>query len=54
MTHGALNSLAVSLTKIVNDELTELMGGSVEELQITANPTVILIAGLNGSGFEAT
>ena len=38
------------LTKIVNDELTELMGGSVEELQITANPTVILIAGLNGAG----
>ena len=38
------------LTKIVNDELTALMGGSVEELNISANPTVILIAGLNGAG----
>ena len=38
------------LTKIMNDELTQLMGGSVEELSISANPTVILIAGLNGAG----
>ncbi len=38
------------LTKIVNDELAELMGGSVSELEIAANPTVILIAGLNGAG----
>ena len=38
------------LTKIMNDELTELMGGSVDELNISANPTVILIAGLNGAG----
>ena len=38
------------LTKIVNDELTGLMGGAVEELNISANPTVILIAGLNGAG----
>src|SRR5690349_7677451 len=38
------------LTKIMNDELTELMGGSVEELSISVNPTVILIAGLNGAG----
>ena len=38
------------LTKIVNDELTSLMGGAVEELNISANPTVILIAGLNGAG----
>jgi len=38
------------LTKIMNDELTELMGGSVTELEITKNPTVILIAGLNGAG----
>ncbi len=38
------------LTKIVNDELTELMGGAVQELTLAANPTVILIAGLNGAG----
>lgn len=38
------------LTKIMNDELTELMGGSVTELEISKNPTVILIAGLNGAG----
>ncbi|HWK55962.1 MAG TPA: signal recognition particle protein [Parapedobacter sp.] len=38
------------LTKIMNDELTELMGGSTTELDISNNPTVILIAGLNGAG----
>jgi len=38
------------LTKIMNDELTELMGGTVTELEITKNPTIILIAGLNGAG----
>lgn len=38
------------LTKIMNDELTALMGGSVSELDFTANPSVILIAGLNGAG----
>ncbi len=38
------------LTKIMSDELTDLMGGSVTELEITKNPTVILIAGLNGAG----
>ncbi|WP_033564040.1 signal recognition particle protein [Sphingobacterium sp. SYP-B4668] len=38
------------LTKIMNDELTALMGGSVTDLDISKNPTVILIAGLNGAG----
>jgi len=38
------------LTKIMNDELAELMGGSVTELHLKENPTVILIAGLNGAG----
>jgi signal recognition particle subunit SRP54 len=38
------------LTKIMNDELTQLMGGSVDELDLKTNPTVILIAGLNGAG----
>ena len=38
------------LTKIMNDELTQLMGGSATEIAFTTNPTVILIAGLNGAG----
>ncbi len=38
------------LTKIMNDELTHLMGGSTAELNFPATPTVILIAGLNGAG----
>lgn len=38
------------LTKIMNDELTALMGGDVVELDLSKNPTVILIAGLNGAG----
>jgi len=38
------------LTKIVNDELKGLLGGSTEELNLTGNPVVILIAGLQGSG----
>lgn len=38
------------LTKIMSDELTELMGGSTTELDVSKNPTVILIAGLNGAG----
>lgn len=38
------------LTKIVHDELTELMGGTEEQIDISGNPAVILIAGLQGSG----
>jgi signal recognition particle subunit SRP54 len=38
------------MVKIVNDELTTLMGGETEELYLKANPTIILIAGLQGSG----
>src|ERR1700755_1339144 len=38
------------LTKIMNDELTALMGGSTSELEFPATPTIILIAGLNGAG----
>ncbi len=38
------------LTKIMNDELTELMGGTATELDLSKNPAVILIAGLNGAG----
>lgn len=38
------------LVKIVHDELAELMGGGTEEINIKANPAIILIAGLQGSG----
>ncbi|HNP19890.1 MAG TPA: signal recognition particle protein [Fulvivirga sp.] len=38
------------LTKITNDELTALMGGSSEDISLVGNPAVILISGLQGSG----
>jgi len=38
------------MVKIVQDELTELMGGSESEFNITGNPAIILVAGLQGSG----
>jgi len=38
------------MVKIVQDELTELMGGKASEFDINGNPAVILIAGLQGSG----
>ncbi len=38
------------MVKIVNDELTELMGGQISGINLSGKPTVILIAGLQGSG----
>ena len=38
------------MVKIVQDELTELMGGQESEFNIAGNPAIILIAGLQGSG----
>jgi signal recognition particle subunit SRP54 len=38
------------MVKLVKDELTQLMGGASVGLNITANPSVILMAGLQGSG----
>ncbi|SDZ80691.1 signal recognition particle subunit FFH/SRP54 (srp54) [Arachidicoccus rhizosphaerae] len=38
------------MVKIVQDELTELMGGREASFDISGNPTIILIAGLQGSG----
>jgi signal recognition particle subunit SRP54 len=38
------------LIKIVHDELTELMGGQSQDINIKQTPSVILIAGLQGSG----
>ncbi len=38
------------LVKIVHDELVDLMGGDKTDINIKINPSVILIAGLQGSG----
>ncbi|NND15964.1 MAG: signal recognition particle protein [Eudoraea sp.] len=38
------------MVKIVKDELTELMGGEVEEIDLSGQPSVILMSGLQGSG----
>lgn len=38
------------LVKITHDELVALMGGTKEDLNLNANPSVILMAGLQGSG----
>lgn len=38
------------MVKIVKDELTELMGGTETDLDVTGNPAIILVAGLQGSG----
>jgi len=38
------------MVKIVKDELTELMGGEAEELNLSGQPSVILMSGLQGSG----
>src|SRR5881394_1701885 len=47
---GQLNP-GQQVVKIVSDELTELMGGSARDLVFAKpGPTVILMAGLQGSG----
>lgn len=38
------------MVKITKDELTKLMGGATEEINLDGKPAVILIAGLQGSG----
>lgn len=38
------------MVKIVHDELAELMGGDKSDINIKINPSIILIAGLQGSG----
>lgn len=37
-------------TKIVFDELVELMGGATAEINLKPNPSIILMSGLQGSG----
>ena len=51
--HDVLDSLnpGQQVVKIVSDELTELMGGAGRDLALAKpGPTVILMAGLQGSG----
>ncbi len=43
-------SPAQLMVKIVHQELIRLMGGSMTELNIRENPSIILMAGLQGSG----
>lgn len=38
------------MVKIVKDELTQLMGNEAEDIDLTGNPSVILMSGLQGSG----
>jgi len=38
------------MTKIVHDEMVELLGGSKTDINLKGNPAIILIAGLQGSG----
>ena len=38
------------MVKLVKDELTELMGGDAAGINLSGNPTVILMSGLQGSG----
>jgi signal recognition particle subunit SRP54 len=38
------------MVKIVSDELTKLMGGTAAEINLKGSPSIILIAGLQGSG----
>jgi len=38
------------MVKIVHDELVDLMGGDKTDINIKINPSIILIAGLQGSG----
>ena len=38
------------MVKIVQDELTGLMGGQAADLNVAGNPAIILVAGLQGSG----
>jgi len=38
------------MVKLVKDELTHLMGGDAEGINLSGNPSVILMSGLQGSG----
>jgi len=40
--------------KIVNDELIQLLGGEKEDLNLSGNPAVLMLVGLQGSGKTTT
>ena len=40
--------------KIVKDELTDLLGGEKEELNLKGNPAILMLVGLQGSGKTTT
>lgn len=42
------------VVKIVNEELTRLMGSSHEKLHLTGHPAVVMLVGLQGSGKTTT
>ena len=42
------------LIKIIHDELTKIMGGKNVKLNLSTNPTIIIIVGLQGSGKTTT
>ncbi len=52
MGQNVINAIKPSelMVKIVHDELASLMGGDACDINLTGNPTVILMAGLQGSG----
>ncbi len=43
-------SPAQLIVKIMNDELTQLMGGATVDINLKENPSIILMSGLQGSG----
>jgi signal recognition particle subunit SRP54 len=49
---GVINAVKPGqlMVKIVRDEMAELMGGQAEGLNLNGSPSVILMAGLQGSG----
>ena len=38
------------MIKVVQDELTELLGGNKEDLKTSGKPAVVLLSGLQGCG----
>lgn len=52
MGQNVLNALKPGqlMVKLVKDELTELMGGDAEGINLSGSPSIILMSGLQGSG----
>ncbi len=45
---------AQQFTKVVQDELTELLGGKASEITLSGKPAVVMMVGLQGSGKTTT